>query len=655
MPDDKMLSRFELCSVISASTAIVISFTNLVGWIYDIPSLTEPFAEPFVGSSTMKANSAFCFCLSGIILLLMARVPRSMSPRANTILILLLCTIVTIIAGGTLYEGAYNVNLGLDGLFIATAWPTRAIEQLRMGFASCSILIGFVCCTLLILLRRRYARFLSFAIAILLCGAAAFYTVGHLFELSYFKQIGAPSEVSLGASVCTAALGFGFLCLFPMEGPASLLANDTEVGYMVRRLMPIAIIAPPFLGFLALEAQRQGVFSIEDGLGLITTFMMIALTGSLYWIGRIMSRESIIRRHAEELQESESKYRAVTETAADAIISVDAQREIVYLNVAALQMFGYAEMSELMGQRLTVLISSRLQGSLLESFESSASEQLSSQQAHQVESIGVKANGSEFPLELSFSQWRRSDKSFLTCIIRDITGRKQEQKRLSEFYATISHELRTPFASIRAGLGILEMSKKQLPDRMVKVVELSRQECDRLTNLINDLLDLSKIEAGILHLHYDWTTSNILLERSIASVKFLADHSNIEIKQNIDANINIWCDQERIQQVLVNLLSNAVKFSPEQGEVILSGFQKSDSVRFEVQDEGSGIPEEARERLFDRFFQVRSSGPGNDTGTGLGLPISKAIVEEHGGTIGFTSLPSRGTMFWFELPGKSTE
>ncbi|MBX9689416.1 MAG: HAMP domain-containing histidine kinase [Candidatus Obscuribacterales bacterium] len=230
------------------------------------------------------------------------------------------------------------------------------------------------------------------------------------------------------------------------------------------------------------------------------------------------------------------------------------------------------------------------------------------------------------------------------------------RQRMSEFYSTVSHELRTPFASIRAGLGILELSKNDLPPSITEVVKVSKQECDRLTNLINDFLDLSKIEAGSMQLQMGSCALEDLLIDAVSSIQYLAAEKNISISKRLEANCELICDGELIHQVLVNLLSNAIKFSPPESTVSLSAKCLESKVLFKIQDMGPGIPAESRSKMFSRFFRVRKDTEENQSGTGLGLAISKAIVDQHGGKIDFENAAEKGTTFWFELPsGQCTE
>ncbi|MBU6453811.1 MAG: PAS domain S-box protein [Cyanobacteria bacterium REEB67] len=232
-------------------------------------------------------------------------------------------------------------------------------------------------------------------------------------------------------------------------------------------------------------------------------------------------------------------------------------------------------------------------------------------------------------------------------INNDVTAERLRLQQMSELYATVSHELRTPLASIRAALGLIEMSIEDLPADLPPIVTVSKQECDRLTKLINDMLDLSRIDSGMLKMQYRSVSAKDLLTRACSSLQLLADAKDISINLEIHSRAHFDCDEDRIQQVLVNLLSNAIKFSPEGSKVKASFTRQKETIKFEIIDQGPGIKPAAAVKLFDRFFQADQN---RQIGSGLGLSISKAIIEHHQGKIGFTNVAQGGANFWFILP-----
>lgn len=243
-------------------------------------------------------------------------------------------------------------------------------------------------------------------------------------------------------------------------------------------------------------------------------------------------------------------------------------------------------------------------------------------------------------------------KNMMVAVCRDITERKEVERRVSEFNSMVSHELRTPLTAIRAALGLIEGGTTEpISDTNLELVGIARAECDRMIRLINDLLDIKKIAANKLELKLQPLNPTDILGIVVAAMSGVAKESDIEMILVLQDLRTFMGDRDRIIQVITNLVSNALKFSPEKTHVKISTITTAEgSLRFTVSDKGPGILESDSDRLFVAFQQLDSSDTRAQGGTGLGLAISKAIVECHGGKIGFDSNPDGGTTFWFDLP-----
>lgn len=241
-------------------------------------------------------------------------------------------------------------------------------------------------------------------------------------------------------------------------------------------------------------------------------------------------------------------------------------------------------------------------------------------------------------------------------VVDDVTARIQAEKRVSEFYSMVSHELRTPLTSIKGSLGLLEGGKGgELSDRGKRLVTMGRQECDRLVRLINDILDIRKIEAGKLEIVRKPVVPRTIVAEVMEALSSYAAEHKVRLEAAELVSEPIMADRDRIAQVLTNLISNAVKFSPEGGVVVVSTVLLPDRVRIEVSDKGSGISEQDQRKLFKKFQQVNSTDSRPKGGTGLGLAICKALVEQHEGEIGLESTPGAGSTFWFEISRENCE
>lgn len=236
--------------------------------------------------------------------------------------------------------------------------------------------------------------------------------------------------------------------------------------------------------------------------------------------------------------------------------------------------------------------------------------------------------------------------------IEDISERKEGERIKREFIATVSHELRTPLTSIRGALGLIDAGALgYLPEKVGALVKIAYQNSERLVRIINDILDVEKLEAGKLEVQLESVPLTAFLAQAAAvNQPYGAKH---DVRFFIEAPLADACvlaDPHRLMQVMANLLSNAAKFSPPGAEVRIRAVEHDDRVRIEVQDHGTGIPEAFRARIFEKFAQADSSSSRNFAGTGLGLNITRELVKAMNGTIGFETVSGEGTTFHFELP-----
>jgi PAS domain S-box-containing protein len=243
----------------------------------------------------------------------------------------------------------------------------------------------------------------------------------------------------------------------------------------------------------------------------------------------------------------------------------------------------------------------------------------------------------------------QGDRSVAT-IMRDISGWKHLDRVKSEFVSTVSHELRTPLTAIRGSLGLLEGGGvTNLPPKALNLLRIARNNCDRLVRLLNDMLDLDKIEAGKLALRAIPLEPAEVVGAALDELRPMADQRAIALVEDLSPVPPVTGDRDRLIQVLTNLVSNAIKFSPAAATVTVSITAVEHGVRFAVHNPGPGIAPHDMPRLFGRFQQLDGSDRRRHGGTGLGLAIAKAIVEQHEGTIGVESDPGAGTTFWFVL------
>jgi len=255
-------------------------------------------------------------------------------------------------------------------------------------------------------------------------------------------------------------------------------------------------------------------------------------------------------------------------------------------------------------------------------------------------------------LEVAFSEVGNIEQNLFVGIIRDISERKKSDQIKSEFISLVSHELRTPLTSIHGSLGLVcGKAVGSISGRAKDLVDLAQKNTTRLVNLINDILDMEKLESGGLEFEFSNVDIAELARRAIELNDGYGLEYGVHFSMRDSADdVVVLGDSDRLMQVLTNLMSNAAKFSPTGKGVEISVSKFDRSVRLSVKDEGIGIPDEYREQIFGKFTQVNSEDTRDIGGTGLGLSISKAIVSAHQGEIWFESEMGHGTTFHVDLP-----
>ncbi len=236
--------------------------------------------------------------------------------------------------------------------------------------------------------------------------------------------------------------------------------------------------------------------------------------------------------------------------------------------------------------------------------------------------------------------------------INDITDQKKLDQIKSEFVSTVSHELRTPLTSIKGALGLIDTGEQtKLQPAHVRLIEIARSNADRLSHIVNDILDLEKISSGEVAFDFhDIDLGEVIRASSSEMSPFASTHSNQLVVQVPDTPLMVRADESRTRQVLANLISNACKYSDPDSDVLIRAEQLGDKAIVFIQNSGPGVPEAFRPRIFQAFSQADGSDTRAKGGTGLGLNITRQIISRQGGTIGFESIPDEITVFWFTCP-----
>jgi PAS domain S-box-containing protein len=381
---------------------------------------------------------------------------------------------------------------------------------------------------------------------------------------------------------------------------------------------------------------------------------------------RLTSELNERQRTQEELRHSQARFAGIVSIADDAIICIDSNQSITLFNQGAEKIFGFTA-GEVLGQSLDILLPTRYVSThrhYVNDFGSST--KVARRMGERREIYGRRKDGTEFPAEASISKLQLGEEIVYTVYLQDISDRKQVERMKDEFVSVVSHELRTPLTSIHGSLGMLASNLiKPESEQGKRLLQIAVDSTDRLVRLINDVLDIERIESGKVKM--DKQTCNVadLIEEAVNVIQPLADKAGVNLSIN-SVSQDIWADPDRIVQTLTNLLSNAIKFSPLGSTVWLSAEmsngERNDSLSplhsplptphivFTVRDTGRGIPSDKLDSIFERFQQVDSSDSRNHDGTGLGLAICRSILQQHGGHIWVDSVLGEGSTFYFTLP-----
>ena len=358
----------------------------------------------------------------------------------------------------------------------------------------------------------------------------------------------------------------------------------------------------------------------------------------------IATLDKVFHNMADALAEASRKERAIIDEMLVGLAVVNEQAALELSNPRMASIFGF-DREEMFGRPLLSLIADVPE-------EDSWKWLCEKALGHIAEMEGIKRSGERFPIELTISEFDSQGGSsrFLVNLL-DVSERRQVENIRRQFVAMVSHELRTPLTSIRGGLTLLSVGALgELPPKARDVVLLAERNSIRLVKLINDLLDIEKLEAGMLEMQFESCNPDEITGRALESIQNLAQEKNITVETKTIGAGKVFADRDRVVQVLVNLLSNAIKFSEKDATIEIEIRSDDESVRFNVSDHGRGIPRQFRPLLFQRFQQAAIADSKERGGSGLGLAICKAIIERHGGTIGVHSVEGEGSTFWFNLP-----
>ncbi len=441
--------------------------------------------------------------------------------------------------------------------------------------------------------------------------------------------------------------GLPYVVFFPAVILATFLCGSAGgfLAFVLSVLAAWLFIFPSEISYLPI--YQTALF----GVGAVTVVVVV---------GAMRAATADVRRLNETLRISEGKFRGLLESAPDAMVIVDERRRIALINARTEDLFGYRR-AELLGQPIEMLLPERGREKYLAQLAALTSDPPATSKGPVVDLNGIGKSGAGFPIEVSLGLLRTEAGILVSNAIRDITARKQIEATLaqaskakSDFLASVSHELRTPLNAI---IGFSEMIRDAVMgplDARYREYGGDINESGRhLQKIINDILDISKIEGGRLELRDEIVSIAETADTCRRMVEAMALSADVSLSVDVSGSLPfIRSDQLRFQQILLNLMSNAVKFTPAGGCVRVSAAIEADGAVIAVEDTGIGMKKEDIAIALEPFRQI--DGPQNRrfVGTGLGLPLAKALVELHGGRLDIESAPGAGTTVRVRLPSE---
>jgi len=365
---------------------------------------------------------------------------------------------------------------------------------------------------------------------------------------------------------------------------------------------------------------------------------------------RKLERDRAVSKMAERSFADEI-LRLAVEACPSGMVMTESDGTIVMINTETEQLFGYTR-AELVGKSVDLLIPQPLRAKHVASRDRFMAAPECRRMGAGRDLFGCRKDGSELPIEVGLNPIRAGDRLMVLAVIVDISHRKRAERLKDEFVATVSHELRTPLTSISASLGLLAGQwTNKLPESAARLLKIAHANSQRLVRLVNDILDIEKMEAGQIVFNMDRIDLHALIANAIEDNRGFAANFRVKIRlDDTSVKHDVNADPDRLSQVITNLLSNAIKFSPPGEEVVISIEERLPNVHVSVRDHGPGVPAEFKSHIFEKFAQADATNARKKGGTGLGLSIVKQIVERLGGQVGFTDAPDGGTIFFVDLP-----
>ncbi len=687
----RKLSKRDRVAIGLGALECLLGVIVLVGWFFEIDALKTVLP----GLVSMKVNTALGHLVLGLglVLRILGRMNRRLSFFG------LICGVFVLTLGaGTLVEYYFEIPRGFDewlmkdsGYAIHTVYPGRMAANTAIAFVLASA-------SLLIWRRpifRRHRISLGLVLGLLLISFMG--ALGYLYGARYIYGYDRYAVMALHTVFGFLLYGIGFNLTHSRLGLVSTLFTSLPSGSRTRMLLIAAVLMPVIFGWIRLQAQLKGWLGLEMGLALYAASNVIAFSTLVLWTGRRAVRDEKRQRRMESDREhlldrlkqlvedrtramhsAQGYSEAILKASGSAIIATREDGIVTVFNPSAERLLGYRA-EEVVGLQTpaiwhdlseVVAGAKRLTEELKRPIEPGFEVFVTRPRMGEVdlsEWTFIRKDGERIPGMLTATALRDGDGKLVGFlgVVSDLRAQKSMEQSLrrsmkeanaanrakSEFLAVMSHEIRTPMNGVLGFSQLLQQTPLTSDQR--EYVETINQSGNSLMELINDILDYSKIEAGAIELECREMPVEALISEVVMLFTPLAREKGIFLESAVAATVPemIMGDPPRVKRILVNLVGNALKFT-ERGTVSIQVDRSADSksLNFRVSDTGVGIPVDRLDRLFKPFSQVDASTTRKYGGTGLGLSICRGLVEKMGGEIRVDSAAGKGSVFSFYLP-----
>jgi two-component system phosphate regulon sensor histidine kinase PhoR len=422
---------------------------------------------------------------------------------------------------------------------------------------------------------------------------------------------------------------------------------DANVAQLQRSILVAALLAAILAIMIALAITQYTTRPLVELTRVVQTMAVQGPQAKLIpttkdEIGQLARAFNLMRRQLRNqfsiLEKERSKLAAVLEQMTDGLLIIDERGAVQLINPAAERMFGVSAAAAI-GNSLAEALRHHQIVDLWQRSRKTGEGQV---EAIEISTRSIFLQGVAIPLEEDLP-----DNTLL--LFQDLTHVRHLETVRRDFISNISHELRTPLASLKALTETLQEGALEDPAAARRFLSRIETEVDSLALMVQELLELSRIESGKVPLHFTSASPVKLLANAADRLRLQAERSGLNWEIEISENIpEVLADPPRLEQVIVNLLHNAIKFTPQGGQIVLKAEQYNDMVLFVIKDSGVGISKEDLPRIFERFYKTDKARAGG--GTGLGLSISRHLVEAHGGRIWAESMEGKGSSFYFTIP-----